>query len=302
MGMSGRAIAASKPLTRRLLVTFTALFILGLYTPFIMMFTLSFNGPTGGPMLPMRGLSLYWYEQLLGHGQAGGITQEEEFSADIGAQLGPVSGPIMRSLGLALATMVISTALGVLAAMGFRRRFRGKGVIFVLLLLGAVTPGLALGLGYTLLAQDFGFRLGWLPTGLTAHLVWTLPFSFLIMLIVFNRFDKQIEEASAVLGASPWVTFRKVTLPLVAPGVLTAALFSFTLSFDEYIRSFFSTGADQTLPLLILASLTGRVTPKLYALGSITTLISLAAVGTYVLLSRMNLRRVRGAGHASADS
>jgi putative spermidine/putrescine transport system permease protein len=112
-------------------------------------------------------------------------------------------------------------------------------------------------------------------------------------MMMFNRFDLSLEEASRVLGANEWVTFRRVTLPLIMPGVMTSALFGFTLSFDEYIRSFFATGSSQSLPLVILSSLTARITPTVYALGTLTTLVSLTLIAAFVTYLAVGRRRNR---------
>ena len=93
------------------------------------------------------------------------------------------------------------------------------------------------------------------------------------------------------LGASRLTTFRRITLPLVLPGVIGSALFGFTLSFDEFARSFFSTGSEQTLPLVIYAQFDRQLQPTLYALGTLTTVVSLLAVGSAIALLRYSGRR-----------
>jgi putative spermidine/putrescine transport system permease protein len=98
------------------------------------------------------------------------------------------------------------------------------------------------------------------------------------MLAVFNRFDARIEEAALTLGASRLTTFRRITLPLILPGVIGAGLFGFSLSYDEYARSMFTTGADATLPLAVMAQLDRQLTPEIYAIGTTTTAFSLIAV------------------------
>jgi len=278
---------------RRVLMTFTALFLLSLYAPFVLMLTLSFTGPSGGPTLPMRGFSAYWYLQLFDLVRAGGIGSSVEYTADVGTQMGSVGAPLLRSLTVSLLTMLVSTTLGLMTALGFRRPFRWATPVFYVILMAAVLPGLTLGLGVLLFAQNFGVDPTWHTTGLATQIVWTYPFAFVIMLITIKRFDQRFEEASQVLGAGPWRTFWSITLPLLSPGLLTAALFTFTLSFDEYSRSFFVVGSEQTLPVLILASTTSRLTPKLYALGALTTVVSVSVIGTYLLLTRTFSRRVR---------
>ena len=117
-------------------------------------------------------------------------------------------------------------------------------------------------------------------SGLGAHLTWTLPFGLLIMFAVFNRFDKRFEEAARDLGASPFQTVRHVVLPIVLPSLVGVALFGFTLSYDELARSSQVMGALNTLPLELQAMQTNATTPVIYALGTLTTALSLAVIGT----------------------
>jgi putative spermidine/putrescine transport system permease protein len=181
-----------------------------------------------------------------------------------------------------------------MASLAFRERFRGRGVVFYALLLGMVTPGIILGLGFRLFADQIGLPTGWRTTGLLTHVAWTMPFGFIVFLVFLNRFDRTIEEAAAVLGASAWTTFRTVTLPVLAPAVLASLLFGFTLSFDEIQRSSLVLGRDQTLPIAIIGATTVRITPVLYALGSLIALVSLALFAFYLLFFERERRRYYG--------
>jgi putative spermidine/putrescine transport system permease protein len=202
--------------------------------------------------------------------------------------------PIGLSVTLALLTSVSATVLALMAALAFRERFRGRGVAFYLLLLGMVTPGIILGLGFRLFADQIGLPTGWKTTGLLTHIAWTMPFGFIVFLVFLNRFDRTIEEAASVLGADAWTVFRTVTLPVLAPGVLASLLFGFTLSFDEIQRSALVLGRDQTLPIAIIGATTVRITPVLYALGSLIALVSFAFVAFYLLFFERERRRFYG--------
>jgi putative spermidine/putrescine transport system permease protein len=258
-----------------LLGAWSYLLIFLIYAPFFLMLILSFQGPSGTPTFPMQGGSLYWYKKVF-HITA--TAQELAKAADEGTALGSYVPTLLRSLLIGSLTAIISTLLGAMAAMGFRRRFRGAGFVFYLFLSGLITPGVCVGLGLAMFIQKMGFTLSWYTTGLLGHVIWTLPFTFLIMLMSFNRFDVTVEEAASVLGASPWTVFRTVTFPIIKPGVAVSFLFGFTLSFDELIRTVFLAGSENTLPLFLMASLTVRVTPMLYALGSLITIFSLILV------------------------
>ena len=183
-----------------------------------------------------------------------------------------------------------------MAAQAFRARFAGSGLVFNLYLLGIVIPGIALGLGHALFWQHFGVEKNWFSTALLAHVVWTFPFCFIILLAVFNRFDPSIEDAARCLGASPWQTFWRVTLPIIKPGVTASVLFAFTLSFDEFARTFLVNGAENTLPLEVLGATTVRVTPRLYAMGVVITVVSLIFISLLVLFLTRDVQRMRYSG------
>jgi putative spermidine/putrescine transport system permease protein len=120
--------------------------------------------------------------------------------------------------------------------------------------------------------------MGIYSSGLGAHLTWTLPFGLLIMFAVFNRFNPAYEEAARDLGATPWQSFRHVVLPLVAPSVVGIGMFGFTLSWDEIARSSQTIGDVNTLPLELQGLTSTVTTPSIYALGTLTTVISLVVI------------------------
>jgi len=190
-------------------------------------------------------------------------------------------------------TMVTSTVLGVMAAQAFRKNFRGKTTAFYLIVLGMIVPGVLVGLGSALVATTTGIDRHWWSTAFATHVVYTLPFAFLVMLAIFNRFDSTVEEASWSLGVLPSRTFRKVTFPLIFPGVLSAMLFAFTLSYDEFSRTLFSSGREQTLPLAIYSTFSVEIHPNIFAFGVLTTLFSFALLTVYTVLMMLSVRRAR---------
>jgi len=285
--------ALLRGVARPLFLAYLAAILVVLYFPFVIMGILSFQGPRGGHTFPLRGVSTIWYWKLFHPGQ---LTQY----SDVGEFLGDYLGALQRSLLLAVLTMIISTVLALMAAQAFRRGFRGSGPVFYLWLLGIIVPGIIVSLGLVLLFRRLGVPLHWLTTGLAVHVMWTLPFSLIVFLMFFNRFDNLLEDAALTLGATPWRTLRYVTLPIMQPAVLTSLLFGFTLSLDEFQRALLITGPDQTLPLMVMASVTTRITPTLYALGTVTTLMSFAVVGIYLLLLTYSLRKSQRADEAAA--
>ncbi|MDT3381880.1 ABC transporter permease [Labrys neptuniae] len=264
------------------LATYTALFLLFLYGPFVVLAILSFQtGPEGGPQFPIIEWSTYWYQHLFG------LTPPSRI-----APL-PIEESLGRSIVLAIMTMVVSTVLGVTSAQAFRRKFRGSGIAFYLIVLGMMVPGVLVGLGMALVANVLGIDRHWWGTAFVLHVVYTYPFAFLVMLAIFNRFDQSVEEASWSLGVSPIRTFRKVTFPLIFPGVLSAMLFAFTLSYDEFSRTLFASGRDLTLPLAIYGTFSVEIHPNVFAFGVLTTLFSFALLAVYAILMGLSVRRGR---------
>jgi len=261
---------------------YLGLFLLFLYGPFIVLAILSFQtGPEGGPQFPIVEWSTYWYRHLLG------LTPPSRI-----APL-PINEALVRSLTLAFMTMVVSTVLGTAAAQAFRKRFKGSGIVFYLIVLGMMVPGVLVGLGVALLANFLGIQRHWFSTAFVLHVVYTFPFCFLVMLAIFNRFDQSVEEASWSLGVSPVKTFRKVTFPMIFPGVLSAMLFAFTLSYDEFSRTLFASGRDLTLPLAIYGTFSVEIHPNVFAFGVLTTLFSFALLAVYAILMAASVRRAR---------
>jgi putative spermidine/putrescine transport system permease protein len=271
-------------MARPLFVAYICFILAFLYCPFFIMAILSFQGPRGGHTFPLHGTSTIWYWKLFHPGQ---LTQ---FS-DVGEFLGDYIGALERSVVLALAVMTISTVLGFMGAMAFRKRFVGSNAVFYLWLLGIIVPGITLSLGLALFFQRLKIPFHWYSTTLLVHVVWTLPFCLIIFLMFLNRFDTALEDAALTLGATRWKTFWHVIVPIMQPAVLTSLLFGFTLSLDEFQRSLLVTGPVQTLPLMIIGSVTTRITPTLYALGSVTTLGSFALVTAYLLVMIRSIRR-----------
>jgi putative spermidine/putrescine transport system permease protein len=264
------------------LAVYTGLFLLFLYGPFIVLAILSFQtGPEGGPQFPIIEWSTYWYRHLFG------LTPPSRI-----APL-PIEESLGRSLILAVMTMIVSTVLGVTSAQAFRTKFKGSGIAFYLIVLGMMVPGVLVGLGMALVANVVGVDRHWWGTGFVLHVVYTYPFAFLVMLAIFNRFDQSVEEASWSLGVSPAKTFRKVTFPLIFPGVLSAMLFAFTLSYDEFSRTLFASGRDLTLPLAIYGTFSVEIHPNVFAFGVLTTLFSFALLGVYAILMALSIRRAK---------
>ncbi|MDP6267585.1 MAG: ABC transporter permease [Arenicellales bacterium] len=263
-----------KALGTTLFSGYYGLFLIFIYGPMIAMFILSFQGRRGGTSFPMRGSSFYWWQKLV------------EPSV-----VGDMQGALLRSLILALIVMVITALFSTMLAMAFRKRFFGSNVLFYTVMSGLMVPGILLSLGLATLMREVGIPAAWWSSGLGVHVVWTLPFGFLVMMAVFNRFDVSLEEAARDMGADEWTVFKEITFPLILPGIVAAGLFGFTLSYDEFARTTLLAGEFNTLPLDINASMTQRIRPTLFALGTASTIFSLLMIGLFLMVYSILYRR-----------
>ena len=263
-----------KALGTTLFSGYYGLFLIFIYGPMIAMFILSFQGRRGGTSFPMRGSSFYWWQKLI------------EPSV-----VGDMQGALLRSLILALIVMVITALFSTMLAMAFRKRFFGSNLLFYTVMSGLMVPGILLSLGLATLMREVGIAAAWWSSGLGVHVVWTLPFGFLVMMAVFNRFDVSLEEAARDMGADEWTVFKEITFPLILPGIVAAGLFGFTLSYDEFARTTLLAGEFNTLPLDINASMTQRIRPTLFALGTASTIFSLLMIGLFLMVYSILYRR-----------
>jgi len=260
-----------------------ALFLIFLYGPMIVMAILSLQGYFGGVTFPFKGpLSLIWWRSLLFPTVAGTPTHATE-----------IHTAARNSLYLSLAAGAIVTFIAFTLSMAFRRRWRygTDSAAFYVIMLALMTPGFLLAVGTQLFWSYLGLKTSIWHTALGANVIWGIPFGFLVMLAVWNRYDPRVEEAARDLGADQKRTFREVTLPLVWTGLFGCFLFGFTLTWNDYDRSvLFQTRATDSLPLEIGGiTFTGGVRPDLYALGTATTLLSLLLIGLLLVLASVRL-------------
>jgi len=286
-------MSSRRPLSFWLLALFFAGFVLFLYGPMLAIFVLSFQGPEGGLTFPMRGVSLHWFAKLFE-----GIGVVDIWAA------------FRRSLALGSVVMLLTVGLSLLAGLAYRKRLRGGTPLFYVVVASLIMPSIIVSLGVGLLFRlidtgmkawlethlpdwldAYGSAMGMFSSGLGAQLTWTLPFGLLIMFAVFNRFNPAYEEAARDLGATPWQSFRHVLLPLIGPSLVGIAMFGFTLSWDEIARSSQAMGDLNTLPLELQGLTTTVTTPVVYALGTVTTVVSFAMMGATLAIVWLWQRR-----------
>jgi putative spermidine/putrescine transport system permease protein len=267
-------VAARPPIFYGLAVLF-GLFVVFLYGPIVTVGVLAFQGPEGGLVFPMNGVSLHWFAELFRP-----------------QSIGDIWGSFDRSIALGAIVMVATVLFSLLGGLAYRRRFPGATALFYIVIASLVMPSVVVSLGIGAMFEMLGIERTWYSSALGAHLTWTLPFGLLIMLAVFNRFNPAFEEAARDSGAKGWQTIRYIVVPIIAPSMVGVALFGFTLSYDEIARTSQSVGALNTLPLELEAMQTNATTPVIYALGAMTTGLSLFVIGA-CLLALMAVRRSR---------
>ena len=240
-----------------------------LYLPIVVLVVLSFNR-SGSPTF-WGGFSTEWYGELLR-------------SQDL-------IDSLKNTLVVALAVTAISTVLGTLLALGLERTVRSS-VLDGVLFLPAVVPDIVLAIGLLSFFTLVGVSLG-LHTIIAAHVVFGMIFVSAIVRTRLGYFDRSIEEAAQDLGATKRATFIRVTLPLILPGILSGALVAFTLSFDEFIIAFFTSGATAlTFPIRVYSRIRFGLTPVINAIA----VVLLAVSFTLILIAvRLNGRAVRRA-------
>ena len=271
-----------RPKSFYFLAAFFAAFLAFMYGPMLVIFILSFQGENGGMSFPMEGTSLLWFKQLL---------------SDTG-RVGDIPSALLRSLEMAVLASELTVVICVSAGLAFRRRFPGAGLLFYTAVASLVMPSLFVGFGIALGFKQLGWRTSLFTSGLGAQLTWTLPFGLMITFATIGRFDRRYEEAATDLGASAWQRFKDIILPIIMPGVVGVALFGFTLSYDEFPRSQLTVGAVNTLPLEIWAMTTAAISPVLFALGTVTTVVSFLVLTAAIAIIGLMVRR-RSGGRAT---
>lgn len=245
-----------------------------MFMPIVVLIVFSFNDAKS--TVVWKGFSLRWYGEVFSN-------------RNIGKAL-------HVSLIVALASAVISTAIGTLAAVAItRRKFWGQNLLAAGLAAPLVLPEIVLGVALLVAMSFAGITLGY-PTMIMGHVLVSIPFATLIVRAAAASLDARTEDAAADLGANEWQTFRMVTLPQLAPAIFTAFILSATLSFDNLVMSTFTNGVGTTtLPLRIYSMLKLGITPEINALGALMVLANIAVIlivmGRYLpLLMRTNRR------------
>lgn len=202
-----------------------------------------------------------------------------------------VAGLVNTSLKIAVIVTVLSMILGFFGALAFARyQWRFRGLFQKFIMLPIFFPQTVLGLAILMWLNAVGIIPSW-KTAIISHLVWIAPIATLIIAIRAYGFDPSLEEAARDMGASNWQIMREITLPLLWPGIVSAGLFAFLLSWGNFPLSLFTTGADLTLPEWLYAKMVSGYSPLVPSVGTMTVLASLVIITSGLLLLWWSNRR-----------
>ena len=254
-----------KQTSPRLLSLGCFLLFVFMYAPLLVVIIYSLTPTEYG--VSWEGFTLKWYQAVLANEN--------------------IMAALKVSLMVAIPTVLIATAIGTITAFTlYRYKFFGRalyqGILYIPLIMPDLVIGVALLLFYTFIKLELGvFSI------LLAHISFSIPLTTLVIIARMQRIDRSLEDAAMDLGADEWTTMRKVTLPLLKPGILAAALLAFPWSFNDFVITFFVSGVgSSTLPIRVFSMIRLGVSPVINALGTLIVVIPLILVVIGLLLER----------------
>lgn len=251
---------------RRLLGIWSGLALLYLFLPIFVVALFSFNEPVGRFNLTWNGFTLDHWRHPFG-------------VEGLGAAVG-------NSLLIAAVSTVIAVTLGTFVALALvRHRFRGHGTVESAVFLPLATPEVVIGAALLGLFLTMGVATGFW-TVVIAHVMFNVSYVVVTIRARLEGMDTHLEEAAMDLGANEWTTFRRVTLPLILPGVSAAALLAFALSFDDFVITNFTAGQTTTFPLYVWGAARQGVPPQVNVLATALLLVILALMAVNLLAQR----------------
>ena len=272
--LPARARRPSKTLAvvrRHALTVYAALAFVYLLLPIAVVILFSFNAP--------KGRFNYLWE---------GFTFDNWVNWDA---VPGIRSAVITSIELALLSTIIATVLGTLIALAIvRHRFHGRGVTNILIFLPMSTPEIVLGASLLTLFVNLKVAQGFM-TIVIAHVMFVISYVVVTVKARLVGFDRHLEEAAMDLGANEFTTFRKITFPLLAPAILSAALLGFALSVDDFVVTYFNAGGTTTFPLFVWGAARVSVPPQVNVVASAFFLIALAVMVVNIVVQR---RRTKG--------
>jgi putative spermidine/putrescine transport system permease protein len=270
------SMTVSERLARRGVRIYTAIVLGFLVIPVLVIVPLSFNDSTYFSY-PMSGFTFGWYESL--------FASLEWRRA------------LLNSLVIGLLSTALATVLGTLAAMGISRpTFPLRGLIMPLLISPMIIPIVVVAVSLYLVFAPVGLTNTYLGV-ILAHTALGTPFVVITVTATLMAFDRNLTRAAATLGAAPWTAFRRVTLPLIMPGVATGSVFAFATSFDEVVVILFIGGAEQrTIPRQMWAGIRDQINPSILAMAALLTIF---AIVLFLVIDWLQGRNAPEAGVAA---
>ena len=252
--------------TRLILPTYTWLMIAYFCLPILVMIVFGFNDTKGKLNLRWQGFTLTWYRDLFA--------------------IPALSTALRNSLVVAVISTAITVVIGTMIGIALGRyRFRGKGLYDLVIFSAISAPELVLGASLLSLFITIQFARGFV-TIVIAHVAFSLAFVAVTVRARVLGLDPALEEAAQDLGADPWTTFRKITLPLLMPGIVAGALLAFALSIDDYVVTSFINGQVETFPLWVFGATRIGVPPQVNVMGTLIFLGGVAIAVSNALLAR----------------
>lgn len=248
------------------LPAFTGLAVVYLFLPILVMMAFSFNDPLGRQNITWQGFTLENYLTVW--------------------KRPDVTGPMTTSLIVAVVATLIATTLGTLIGLALTRyEFRGQGPLNLLIYIPMATPEVILGASLLSLWVSADVQRG-IVTIIIAHVMFNISFVVVTVRARIAGFNRTLEEAAMDLGADEWTTFRKVTFPLIFPGILAAALLAFALSIDDYVITSFVSGQTTTFPLWVYGASRFGVPPEVNVLGTLIFVVAFMLILAQILWAR----------------
>jgi spermidine/putrescine transport system permease protein len=256
---------------RHLLSAYAGLALLYLFLPVGVVIAFSFNNPKGRFNYTWDGFT--WNNWTHPFGVSG------------------IGSAIRISLEIAALASIAATVLGALMALALARyQFRGRGIVNLLIFVPLTTPEIVMGSSLLTLFLNQNIATGF-ATILIAHIMFNISYVVVTVKARLAGFDRHLEEAAMDLGANEWTTFWRVTLPLIAPGVLAAALLSFALSIDDFVITYFNSGSTVTFPLFVWGSARVATPPQINVIGTLIFIIAVGGMLANIVIQNRRARR-----------
>jgi spermidine/putrescine transport system permease protein len=253
------------------LPVFTALAVVFMFAPIAVMIAFSFNDPAGRQNITWQGFTLENYVTLWSRPD--------------------ITDPLILSLQIAIISTIVATTVGTMMGLALTRyEFRGEGASNLLIFIPMTAPEIILGASLLTLWVSFGMERGFL-TILIAHIMFNISFVVVTIRARLVGFNRSLEEAGMDLYADGLTTFRKVTFPIIFPGILAAGLLAFALSIDDYVITLFNAGREVTFPLWVFGVSRLGIPPEVNVLGTLILLIAFVFIGVQTWAGRRSGRR-----------